>query len=349
MFHEKLDINVIDSHIHIMGGIENFEYLINQKNTYGYEKVNILSIQPMGDLSQNAKCLAFKVKSKGDFAFAGLQYSGDKNFLEQAVEAIKMGFDGFKMIEGKPGIRKMTGLALDSNEYAPFYNFLCKNNIPLTLHAADPKSLWDDSQASEYAKEQGWVYTGNGFCTKEEIENEVFGILNKHDGINLILAHFFFASDNLERASDLLDRYPNLSFDITPGIEMFLDFKKDIPGTKHFFEKYHKQIIFGTDNFDVASKKDEEDKKVINETLYKFLCTKGEFKAWDLDLEGISLKPEILKNILRDNFLKITGKASKVDLEHGKFYCRKLLESEEIKNPENKKDVIYAMKMFNDE
>lgn len=349
MLYDELDFKVIDSHIHIMGGIENIEYLIDQKNKYGYEKVNILSIDPMGDLSQNAKCLVFKIKSKGDFAFAGLRHTGDKSFSDQALQAYEMGFDGFKMIEGKPGIRKLTGLALNSIEYDPFYSFLCKKNLPLVLHAADPKSMWDDQMASDFAKQQGWVYTKEGYSTKEEIENEVYNVLEKHDGIKLILAHFFFASDDLERAGRLLDKYPNLKLDITPGVEMFTDFKKDINSTKQFFVKYQKQIIFGTDNFDVTSKRDEDDKDVINSILYKFLCAGNEFSAWDLELEGIGLDNYALKNILRENFLHLVGRPSEVDCEYAGKYCREMLGSGLIKNPDNEKDLLKAIEIFKTE
>jgi len=349
MLYQELDFKVIDSHIHIMGGIEKIDYLISQKNKYGYEKVNILSIDPMGDLSQNAKCLAFKVLSKGDYAFAGLRYTGDKNFFEQAKQAVEIGFDGFKMIEGKPGIRKETGLPLDDGKYSQFYKYLCENNLPLVLHAADPESMWKDTAISDYAKEQGWVYTGPGYCTKEEIEEEVYGILEKHKGIKLILAHFFFLSGNLDRAGELLDKYPNLSFDITPGVEMFVDFKKDIKQSKAFFEKYQKQIIFGTDNFDISTEKEEYDKDEINSIIYNFLCTGSDFKAWDFELIGINLDKNILKNILRENFLHITGKSNPVDMELAQHYCENILNSGIIKKEAEKKDITTARKIFRDE
>lgn len=333
MFNES-DIKVIDSHIHIMGGLENEKKLISQKNKYGYDKVNILAVDALGDLTQTAKCIAFKIKHPGNYAFAGLRHTGDESFLCQAKNAFEMGFDGFKMIEGKPGVRRKIGMALNDDIYDHFYEYLSEKQLPVVLHACDPAVFWDPKKAPAFAKKQGWYYADKEFPTKEQIENEVYAILEKHSELKLILAHFFFTADDLEKAANIFEKYPNVYFDITPGMEMFAEFSKNIEKSKNFFKKYSERIIFGTDNFDVESKKDEKDKDVINETLYNFLFGCNEFKAWNLTLKGIGADKKAREDILRYNFERIAGSPRNISFDAVTQYCKSMLRKPFIKEQE---------------
>jgi hypothetical protein len=63
----------------------------------------------------------------------------------------------------------------------------------------------------------------------------------------VIFAHFYFLSDFLPRAAALLDKYPNVYYDLAPGIEMLHNFSKRPEEAREFFLKYQHRIIFGTD------------------------------------------------------------------------------------------------------
>ena len=56
-------------------------------------------------------------------------------------------------------------------------------------------------------------------------------------GLNLCLAHFFFCSENPEKLEEMLEKYPNLCVDITPGGEMYIGFDKRREYFKDFFTK----------------------------------------------------------------------------------------------------------------
>lgn len=45
-------------------------------------------------------------------------------------------------------------------------------------------------------------------------------MLQRHPNIKFIFAHMYFMSAQLPRLSALLDAYPNMMVDITPGLEM---------------------------------------------------------------------------------------------------------------------------------
>lgn len=343
---DKTEFPVIDAHIHIMGGIDSIEVIKKQKAQYGYSAANILSIEAMGDNTQNAKCIAYKHLSPGDYAFAGLNYKSHKDFLTQAKVLYDMGFDGFKMIEGKPDVRKQIGIALDDPSYDPFYSFLEEKELPLLLHAADPATFWDAEKTPSFAKENGWFYGDGSHLSKEEINSEVEGVLRKHRNLKLILAHFYFMSDDLDRAERLMDEFPNLHFDITPGTEMFTDFSRDINAAKTFFNKYQNRIIFGTDNFDIESEDDRDIKDVINNLLYSFLCSDKEFCSWDLKLCGINLEQAALENILYKNFQRLVVAPRLINKEKVIEYCTKLIESDFITQPAGAQTLREVINLF---
>jgi len=92
----------------------------------------------------------------------------------------------------------------------------------------------------------------SGFSAVDYINNEeqyrqVLTVLKRHPKLNVCFAHFFFFSRQLERLSKILDTYPNVMIDLTPGIEMYENFSNKIEESKAFFEKYEKRIMFGTD------------------------------------------------------------------------------------------------------
>ena len=62
-----------------------------------------------------------------------------------------------------------------------------------------------------------------------------------------MFAHFHFLSDFLDRAAALLDRYPNVNFDLAPGIEMLYNFTKRPAEARDFFLKYQDRLVYGTD------------------------------------------------------------------------------------------------------
>ncbi len=73
-------------------------------------------------------------------------------------------------------------------------------------------------------------------------------MLDKHPRLNATLAHFFFLSEYRDRVEEILEKYPNVKFDLTPGWEMYIAFSKDTEGWHDFFEKYSERILFGTDS-----------------------------------------------------------------------------------------------------
>jgi hypothetical protein len=172
----------------------------------------------------------------------GAMYAG---MIEPLIAA---GCDGIKMIEGKPDMRKMLPIPpFDSDVFASYWEKMAQAQVPLIFHVNDPEEFWDASRIPDWAAQRGWFYGDGTFINNEAQYTEIFNLLSQNPSIKVIFAHFFFLSAQLPRLADLLDRYPNVSIDLTPGIEMYRNFSASIEKTREFFLKYQDRILFGTD------------------------------------------------------------------------------------------------------
>ena len=247
---------VIDCHIHyphpsLMPG------LIETCDRLRINRLNIVCTPHQQRLSLVPDALHLKAHYPGRiFVFGGLDISAyfrepqrvGTLFAEFIDLLSACGCDGIKMIEGKPDMRKMLPIPpFDSVAFAPYWERLSQKQMPLLFHVNDPEEFWDAQRAPEWAHQRGWFYGDGTFINNEVQYTEIFNVLARNPDLKVIFAHFFFMSAQLPRLADLLDRYPNLHIDLTPGIEMYRNFSASIDLTREFFLKYQNRIMFGTD------------------------------------------------------------------------------------------------------
>ncbi|MCK7495462.1 MAG: amidohydrolase family protein [Comamonadaceae bacterium] len=120
------------------------------------------------------------------------------------------------------------------------------SGLPILWHVNDPEEFWDAEKIPSWAKSRGWFY-GSDTINNEVQYTQVLNVLERHPNLKIIFAHFFFMSAQLPRLADLLDRYPRICIDLTPGIEMYVNLSKQPEKTRAFFEKYQDRILYGTD------------------------------------------------------------------------------------------------------
>lgn len=312
-------MQLIDSHTHLIRGLQTWEDLFEAAEAiYTPDQVVSFCVAALPQWApdqamQNMLCLLLKLRLPNKaYAFGGLYYdlALDKNgynFLQQAILMSKMGFDGVKIIEGKPSIRARIGnIPLDSQLYDEFFAYLEQESIPILMHLADPDENWDPALCPAYAFEAGWYYGSQQFPTKETLYQELEHVLTKFPRLRIQLAHFAYLSGDMARASSLLDRHPLITLDITPGMGMYRNFSKQPSAWFEFFCKYQDRIVFGTDNGwgdDLSLSEKIEHSRDNVSIIRKFLETDDSFSAWDMDLKGICLPEDVLRKIYATNFL----------------------------------------------
>ena len=86
------------------------------------------------------------------------------------------------------------------------------------------------------------------FPSKKQLYDEIFRVLDAHPRLRVSFAHFFFLSNFPDEAERVMETYPNVRFDMTPGVEMYYNFDKNLDRWHDFFTKYSDRILFGTDS-----------------------------------------------------------------------------------------------------
>ena len=237
---------------------------------------------------------------------------------DQIDRHMRAGSHGVKLLQGKPTTYKKLGIPLTHEVYKGFYRYMETRGYPILWHVADPEEFWVESQVPVWAQRHGWAYTDGSFPEKEQLYREVDQILDSYPDLTIIFAHFYFLSADLERAAKFLDDHPRVTFDLTPGVEMYHNFSVAIDETRDFFIRYQDRILFGTDSMDNFFSDRKTGRGRIH-MVRRWLETDGVFEVPSDPimtpderpaLTGCALPDAILKKIYRDNF---TGMVERID------------------------------------
>lgn len=344
--HQYRPAPICDMHIHphveapLEDSLKVFQNIIDHFN---YERIALESL-PSHDIINNFKVLYFKSRLPNAYANLGLihhynETDTQQTYLQQAQAFYRMGCDGFKMLEGKPQNRKQLNRPLDDTLFDGFYDFAEKNELPIVLHFGDPREFWDVNRIPKWALDRGWLYDET-YVPFEAAQKEVEGILKKFPNLKLILAHFFFVSDDIDYAEKFMSQWPNVCFDLTPGSEMYDNFNQNITEWKKFFTKHSDRILYGTDiyNWHQENLSIEERYAHAVNLVRSFLEKKEAF--WD-HWRGkpmqhpFGFNDNVLEKIYRQNFLRVFGKTPReLDPEFIVHQCQLFLSSYSLTDSE---------------
>jgi predicted TIM-barrel fold metal-dependent hydrolase len=316
---------LIDGHIHF-DSLEVHDLLMRDLEHTGATHFNILVYEPQSFKAEFKQPHGIWLKLKhpdSAYLFGGLDLAGLSSTcskpvapLEQQLQLmIDAGFDGLKLLMGKPNCRAAHGQPLDSATFTPMLSLLEKTGFPVLWHVADPPEFWSEHTVPLWAKQNRWWYDET-VPTYETINKEIFNVFQRHPGLNLILAHFFFHSDKLEQAAKLLTDHPTYNIDLAPGVEMLHNFTANHKAAREFFIRFADQIVFGTDigvgNNTTGPERGPMIRRFL-ETEDFFPVPPDPYMTPDPrpDLHGIKLPQDVLDKIYYQNFQRIVGPAPK--------------------------------------
>ena len=331
-FSSKVE-RVIDSHTHLfrLTRLERYE---RARLRLGIDRMNIACIVGPNNGQGNTRGLYAKAAGAGTlYCFGGLNHSAYKSggkvktpsLADQVDELMAAGYDGIKLIEGKPSVRRdWYPFAPDSDYYREFFARVEKRGVPLLWHVADPIEYWSRKTPPSMSKDQ--LYT--------EAEN----VLDRHPKLRVIFAHFFFMASDLDRLGKFFTDHPNTHVDMALGKSTLYHLSDDPVRSREFFIKFQDHILFGTDMSD-RNALEFANGKGRARIIRRFLETSDTFTlpGWDgpkggplrgpggrTKLRGLSLPKEVLSKIYAGNFERIVGREpKKVDLAKAMDYCRR--------------------------
>jgi len=316
MVQYNLQIPVMDNHCHVCFPRPIGETLENFRQTFArlsIRQAGLLSCPASShnkvgiDVLENMKMLYLKENLDIPcFAYAGFTWhTMDRQAnADFAVQMLQMGFDGFKTLEQHPRVRRLIGKSLADPSLEGFFEVANANKSVMVCHVGDPSSSWNLATASESAIKMGRVYA-DGFLSLEELRSEMETVIARYPDMRFILAHFYFISPQYDRACRLLEDYPNVYLDLTPGGEMFVNFTKDPALWYDFFRKYSHRIILGSDNYGLGS----ED--VRYELVRNFLEGSEPFTYGKDTIVPNPMPKEVLDNIYWKNIHRLLGDTPK--------------------------------------
>ncbi len=327
-----------DNHMHLVYDLPLGEVIDATKiisSHFNYDKIQICTL-PHYNKTENYKGFYLKsIFSPSVYVSFGLDHHYDERdtseyYLSEIKKYYEMGCDGIKIYEGKVQEYRKVGRKICDPVYDEFYRFAEEKKLPIVIHLGDPIEMWDLSKCSQYAIERGW-YCSEEDPTRDELRQEIDELMNKFPKLHVIMAHFYFMGDELEKASTFLDKWENACLDLTPGGEMFVGFTNDYDKAYAFFEKYQDRIIFGTDTYLTSLSDNTPEKRYgarVN-IVRAFLEKKEPFPFYqnkDIMLKPFGLPSEILEKIYRKNFIRLYGDKPR-DLNYEKLAvgCRSLL------------------------
>ena len=230
---------------------------------YGYASLNIACCHRVAtdeiDTANVLKGLYIKARMNEDGGSSAIVYGNPthfygerdtaENYLAQVQTQYAMGVDGFKILDGKPKNRKRLGRSLCDPIFDKMYAYLEENGIPVLMHLGDPPHFWGPKEGmSAYGLAHGWWCGDGTFPSLEELREEVDGILTKFPRLKLCMAHFYFLGHDPKSARAFMEKWENVSLDLTPGGIMFAGFDDQPQIWKRFFADFSHRVYFGTDN-----------------------------------------------------------------------------------------------------
>ncbi len=319
---------VIDSHVHISMDFplteteKGFRWFMEAG---GVERINFLALNAHTFFQEtqldNSKCLYLKsIFAPNGYAGYCLDYSKPNTadgFEEQIKLAYKAGFDCWKIIEAKPNSQSVWKHRVDDDIYEKAFAFAEKKHFPIIVHVGDPIGMWDN----EYKE---------GYLKKEEYQQQMLNVLERHPALIVTFAHFGFMCDKPEFVEDLFNKYKNVYFDNVPGPEEYFVIAKNPMPWKRIIEKYSDRYIFGTDRGNHGTKgftKEEYLKNFPETVTYEtnMLIKDGEYDGrhpypgledhWGTVLYGLNLSDDAFNNIVYNNFIRIYGEPKTINYE----------------------------------
>lgn len=324
-------IKIVDGHTHF-DSIDVYEEQTGNLKYQGADQFAVLVVERFRSNYARFKQpqgLWMKWKLPGQvFLLGGMDWGGfinptrgvlETGLVEQAQRMKSLGFDGLKLLTGKPNVLKALGVELDGIELRPLLEWLEETGFPVLWHVSDPEEFWCEKTLPLWARGQGWAYDST-HPAQVQIHRSLRKVLRRHPRLNLILPHFGFLAGHLEEAADLLDLHPNVFFDLAPGVEWLHQLTANRAAGKEFFIRYSDRIIYGTDMGMKNNSAHPDRARMIQrfiETEDHFPVPPDNFMHPDerSDLHGLELPESVLERVYSANFHRAVGSLQPLPLD----------------------------------
>ncbi|AKP51204.1 amidohydrolase family protein [Cyclobacterium amurskyense] len=261
----------------------------------------------------------FNGQAPGRFiVFTNLSFNGfgNKEWKEKAVAElesdVKNGANGLKIYKSLGlNVKDVNGKRVPINhpDLDAIWAKCGELGIPVLIHAADPAPFWEPMDSNN----ERWLELKlrpnrkrgpDNPAPFEQIIAEQHAVFKKHKNTTFINAHMGWMANDLAKAGEHLDKYPNVNFGMAAVIA---EFGRQPRAAKKFFIDYQDRILFGKDAYN----------KEEFYTYFRVLETEDEYFPYYKKyhaywrMYGLGLPDEVLKKVYYKNALRIVPNMDK--------------------------------------
>ena len=228
-----------------------------------------------------------------------------ENTVKQLENDYKNGARGLKIYKSQ-GMSNTDSqgnrIRINDPRIDPVWDKCGELGIPVLIHSADPASFWEKRDANN----ERWLelklrsrrYQYGADYSWQDIIDEQHDIFRKHPNTTFINAHLGWYANNLDKLSEIMEKYPNMYTEIGAVIA---ELGRQPKRANQFFEEYQDRILFGKDAYNPEE----------YYTYFRVLETEDEYFPYYKKyhafwrMYGLGLPDEILKKLYYKNALKI--------------------------------------------
>jgi predicted TIM-barrel fold metal-dependent hydrolase len=233
--------------------------------------------------------------------FARVSIDRLQRLVDHGAQGIKFWKDlGLSVRDGKGEL-----LRVDDERLAPIFEKAGELGIPVMFHIADPDAFFKPIDAhnerfEELAAHPDWGFYGAQY-SKKELLDQRDRVIARHPRTTFVAAHVGECGENLARANQLLETYPNTLLDISARAS---ELGRQPYSAKALFLKFPDRILFGSDLVPEES---------MYRLYFRFLETADEYfdypshasRQGRWQIYGLSLPDEVLRKVYRENALRL--------------------------------------------
>src|ERR1700728_2104901 len=196
-------------------------------------------------------------------------------------------------------------LRVDDERLAPIFDKAADLGIPVMFHIADPDAFFlpvdaHNERFEELAAHPDWSFHGAQY-SKKELLDQRDRVIARHPKTTFVAAHVAECGENLGRARELLEKYPNVVLDISARVS---ELGRQPYSSRALFLDFPDRILFGSDLVPEES---------MYRLYYRFLETADEYfdypshasRQGRWQIHGIHLPEDILRKVYRENALRL--------------------------------------------
>jgi predicted TIM-barrel fold metal-dependent hydrolase len=226
----------------------------------------------------------------------------------QIRDAVARGARGLKVLKALGlEVRDRSGqlVAVDDPRLDPMWAECGRLGIPVAIHTSDPDAFFEPVDATnerweELGRHPEWSFHGPKFPPKRALLDARNRVFARHPGTTFIALHIANHPEDLDDASAVLGRYPNVV--VETGARQ-AELGRQPRRAREFFLRYQDRVLFGTDQSPVEA---------MYRSWFRFFETADEhFDYWRAPnqgrwtISGLDLPKDVLEKVYARNVERV--------------------------------------------